>query len=134
MTAFTYTALRSLAPGHTLGVDYSIDFNARELSPKDDPKMTESVSISGRTQTTVEREEERFMLQSDQLLVGSIAYANLLEFLKSVNQGEPFTFDAYGSVLSPDNPQPAKLVKSFDRQRVGQSPEFIFSFQLRILP
>lgn len=134
MTAVTYTAVRNIATGHTLGVSYSLDLNAMVLQPVDQPVYEKEIAISGRTQVSAEREEELFDVELDQLLVGTQAYENVLEFLKSVNLGETFTFDPYGSVASPVSPQSAILNAPMSRPRIEKNPEFKFSFQVRLLP
>jgi hypothetical protein len=134
MTAVTYTASRSIATGHSLGVSYDLDLSPMVLQPVDKPIYHEEVSIAGNTQVAVEREDELFDVELLQLLVGTQEYENVLEFLKSVNLKETFIFDAYGSVASPDDPRTAILTGPFSRPRIGPNPEFKFSFQVRLLP
>lgn len=134
MSIAYYIARRAIAPTHNLGVSYSIEFFPRELSPKNNTIKNQSISLSGHTQTRVQRREQRWMIKTQVLTVGTDQYNHFLEFMESVDQFEPFAMDIEGSVSNPTTTSSVILTNNYQRQRYEQSNEYSFSFEIRILP
>lgn len=129
-----YTAKRAVTGAHTLGVEYSLEFFPRELSPSKKTDRSESVSLSGNTQNVVSRRDETWMLRTDQLLQGSTEYNLFYEFLESVDEFELFSMDIEGSVSAPIETKNVILTDNYRRTRIEQSNEFVFDFTVRVLP
>ena len=134
MPSVTYTALRNVQPGHTVGAQYSIDVRLMQLQPQNATMRDQSISISGVTQTTVHRRERHYDCMTLYLDEGTQEYLDIYEFLSSVDAFENFTFDEKGSVATPDSPSAVLLLDNFSQTRVGTSSEWQFSFSMRTLP
>ena len=106
MSAITYTAnarapLITDSPAHVAGTDYSIDVKLRNYNEKIEAPKSAHVSLGGNVETVLQRSSEAYAI----VLIWPHSLNNdIREFLYSVAAGETFSFDAYGTVASPDNP------------------------------
>lgn len=131
MSAITYTAKRNLIAGHSAGTSYSLETNARGLDPSDKIVGSEGVSLDGTTEGVLDRVEQLW-----QVTTGAITSADLAawrEFFASVGAKESFTFDAYGSIATPDNAQTVLLEGSPQYRRIKRLSAFTISFKVRVL-
>ncbi len=128
MATFTYTALRSVVAGRTVGASYSVTPRVRQQSPRNDTKKVTSIALSGATQTVVSR-RDKFISFSTVIYDGSTPeYLEVVEFLESVDESETFIVNAG------QGPQLALLTGNYTQKRNGQTNEWSFLFEIRILP
>lgn len=136
MTAFTYTAKREIASGHSASTTYTIDVKCIEIKPGRDIKKNESRAMDGITTETQLVYNLKTWKITTQALVGTpLDY--MREFLQSVIGGETLQFDEFGFAASPDNAISAILVGDYDEARAvrqgdgGAGDYFRFSFTIR---
>lgn len=138
MTAVTYTALRSIIGGHSINVSYSLDLSCTEITPSRRPSVTKNQSLSGRRESLRFFAEEIYSVELAPL--AGDALAAVREFLDSVEAGEPFTFDPYGTSNVPRDPQAAEidgdgyeLPRTGRRGQGGHNDKHTLSFKVRVL-
>ncbi|TQV76676.1 hypothetical protein FLL45_01570 [Aliikangiella marina] len=128
MSVFTYTAKRRIAPGHTAGVQYSIDMGIRSHNPTDIYEGNQAFSAS-QSSTSISKEMIYHKITTKRLNYQQMQ--EFREFLNSTNGSEPITFDLFGSVASPDNP--IQVEKLFDKKiepRYIENGAYRFTFTL----
>ena len=114
MSAFTYTARRELAPGTSDLELVNRDFRLLSKRLTRRTQVRQNTSLSGSVESILLRSEKHYSCQSEAIDPRSLDEARLLEFMASVENGEIFTFDRYGSIAVPDNPVSCLMVsKSF---------------------
>jgi len=132
MTAFSYTAQRSVISGHSVGTNYDIDQPMSVINgPGGVPRKRERVALDGTTQTVHHRLEKTWTFRTTDMEQADMEA--FLEFLDSVSFGELFTFDPYGTVASPSSPKTGILVsrdETPDRQYVES---WQIGFKVRVL-
>lgn len=131
MASVTYTALRSIIAGHSSGTDYTIDFNAQALDPSYKVVKNTSQSLGGQTEVMRVRKDAFWDITSDYLEQADLAQWK--EFLDSVDAGEAFTFDAYGTSASADNPISVERVDDDGAPKRIQAQLYTISFKVREL-
>jgi hypothetical protein len=141
MTTATYVAKRSIISGHLLGESYTIALKLLSTSPgfEREVNATENESLSGHVETL--RFHAAKTIQVDLApLKGGTELDAVLEFLDSVEGGESFTFDHYGSIAVPHDPVSARRQKgSYSLARHtpigagGATDYFSISFRVRVL-
>ena len=110
-------------------VEYSLEWGAPKLDQKEEEKVHDSVAEDGSYERSFIRMDSGWMV--DSAFIKPDAQAQYNEFRHSVNRGETFTFDAYGTVATPDNPQTVKLKKITGPRRVGSSRMVQYSLELK---
>lgn len=137
MTAVTYTARRSIIPGHSINSSYSLDLPCVAVDPKRDPRVETQETLSG----------ARESLRYHAVMTYAVTLAPLqgtelravLEFLDSVEAGEAFTFDPHGSANDPDAPVTAELesggypLNRRPQGKGGGSDPFSVQFTVRVV-
>lgn len=110
MSIFTYTARRELSPGTSDLESVTRDFRllSRRLTRR--VQVRQNTSLSGSVESILLRSEKHYSCQSQSIEPRSLDEARMLEFLASVENGELFTFDRYGSVAAPDSPVSCLMV------------------------
>ena len=132
MASVTYTALRSIIAGHTSGTAYTIDFNAQVLDRSKKAVSNKSQSLGGQTEILRVRKDVFWAVTSDYITEADRPQWE--EFLDSVDAGEAFTFDAYGTSASPDNAISVELDSAdYDVKRVDAIQYYTFTFKVREL-
>lgn len=137
MTAVTYTARRSLIPGHAANTSYSINLPVVGLPTSRQVMNERQESLDG-TRETIRLYSCEIWDVTLAVLYGTPA-AQVKEFLDSVEDGQSFTFDPYGTANTPNNPMSAEIEsKGYSRAREpkgqgGSNDGFRFSFQLRVM-
>lgn len=134
MAIIHYRAKFAIANGHSIGGDYTFDFLPSVLTPSQKTIESRSVSLSGVTQSVVDRREKIWAFESTYLIEGSPAYLNMYEFLESVDESEHFTVDVEGRPGQETFTQRAIKEGNYTRRRHEQSNDFTFTFRIRILP
>lgn len=132
MPVITYTAKRALATDHVIGVEYSIEFDAARIDRSASTERKEHRALGGVTEVLRYRHDTFWQLTASMVL-----HTNLIlwrEFYHSVDGGEPFTLDAYGSLAAPDNPISVMLDgNSYVEDRVNESMFYNITFRAREL-
>ena len=131
MAYVTYTAKRNLKSGHSASTSYSIEFSAEQLTPIFTPSANENRSLGGTTETTFNRLDESWAVSA--AFQAQSTYDDWREFFSSVAGGESFTFDAYGTVASPDNAQTVIMEGAPSMPRVGNLQGYKPSFNARVV-
>ena len=120
MSIFTYTARRELSPGTSSLQLVTRDFRLLSRRLKRRAEVRQNTSLSGSVESILLRSEKHYSCQSQSIDPRSLDEAKILEFLASVENGELFTFDRYGSVAVPDNPVSCLMVsKVFSETELG---------------
>lgn len=88
--------------GHTLDDDYSLELGLAAADRQRAGLVKEVVAIGGGRETLYQRDEVTWSVVT--VPIASSSLAAVREFLDSVEGGESFTFDAYGTIAVPDNP------------------------------
>ena len=101
MASVEYTAARNVSAGHSLGVVYDMDFTASRIQRRHQTVRRVARALDGSQETLRYRGDELFDVTVNEVLHADIPLWR--EFLESVDGGEQFTFDAYGTEVSPDN-------------------------------
>jgi hypothetical protein len=138
MTSVVYVARRSIIPGHSINTEYRIDLACLDVVPARTPNVTVNQAIGGR------RETLRFFADNFfDVSLAALSGTPLLqveEFLRSVEAGEVFTFDEYGSVNVPSNPVNAEIegggyskTRNTSKGQGGANDSFNISFKVRVL-
>lgn len=120
--------------GHLRGLDqqYSIDFTPRRLERRVNVKRKRNISIGGSVETILQRREVFWELNSGRLLEADLPQWR--EFLASVEVGESFTFDPYGTLAAPDAPFACLLEsENYAEDRIGVTRRYIVSLRFRRL-
>jgi hypothetical protein len=132
MAAVTYTAKRRLISGHTASTQYSLDIELAEIVASDNASAAAHVALSGNTETVFNRLDTVY--QCTTTAVDNDGRDELREFLGSAVDGHYITFDAYGTVASPDDAQTAVLTsKNHQPTRLGNVDLWTFNFSVRII-
>lgn len=137
MTAVTYTARRSLIPGHTATTSYSLDLNVVDMPIDREPSVTIQKSLDGHEEAIRFHAVEFYNVSLS--LHSAAQIAAIKEFLDSVEAKETFTFDAYGSASAPVSPLTATLESpgyQLQRQPRGQggaNDDYRTTFRVRVL-
>lgn len=137
MTAVTYTAKRSLIPGHSVNTIYSMNLPVVSMPTSRQVDNERQQSINGN------RETIRFyaceMWDVSLAVLYGTAASQVKEFLDSVEDGEPFTFDPYGTANTPHTPLSGEIEsKGYTRGREpkgqgGSTDGQRFAFQVRVM-
>jgi len=122
MSIFTYTALRELSPGTTLSQIVTRDIRLLTKRLQRKPKRKQNTGLSGSIESLLLRSEKHYSCQTGVIVPRSLDEARILEFLASVENGETFTFDRYGSTAQPDNPITCYMVSAaFNEDEVAKA-------------
>jgi hypothetical protein len=120
MTVVTYTSARSLLPGHTIDVVYQLPLRLISGDHTGSINKREQQALSGKREAIFWSKSKGMSVTIGSYEEISFEYNAVLEFLDSVEGGEPFTFDRWGSVGSPNNPQTAVMIGTYQTQRYAQ--------------
>ena len=118
MARVTYTALRSLKAGVNPGTVVTLDFNCEAIDRETTPKETTRIALGGDYETRRERTDVSYAITVSPVLEAS--FDDFRQFLDSVDGGESFTLDPYGTAGSPVLPVAVTLEKKgYKEQRVA---------------
>lgn len=99
MAVFTYIAKRSVIGGHTAGLEYSLEIGIQASPRTREIVKTEQRSRGGATEVLYHRADVTRQITLRPLRGSELAAVH--EFLDSVEGGESFEFDMYGTIASP---------------------------------
>ena len=140
MAFVAYVARRSLAPGHVVDSPYSLTLpNLVRCDIRRDRKTSRKVSLSGAAETLYYYSKRIYSVQTEPVPLDQSAL--IIEFLESVDDGQSFTFDPYGTSAfrSPasgvfiSDDQGYTLDRFVMRGQGGANDLFQFSFGVREL-
>jgi hypothetical protein len=131
MASVTYTALRRIISGHSASTSYSIDFEASRIDPALNFTRDFGISLDGTTEGILSRVEDTWAVTTS--FIDSTDLSQWKEFLASVAAAEGFTFDAYGTSGSPDNPETVILTGQPTIQRVTTTLIYQVTFNVRVI-
>lgn len=128
MATITFTASRSLIPGHTLGdqIAFEAPLRTADRSPR---RMTrEAQSLSGRRMTRLMHRENQQNFSTPPFKDDALK-AQMIEFLDSVAGGETWTLDVYGTEAIPDDPRAYIIQGDYNETRVDITGFWQYSWQ-----
>lgn len=127
---FRYYAVRNIAAGHTVGVQYTVTLSITGM--EHDPRTEEDVSVAmnGNTQAYVHRIEDVYNLTTNVYEEGTTAYGLAYEFLRSCMAREQFEVDLQDGAGF----QNCIMEGPYKPQRYSLAGEWQFNFSIRILP
>jgi hypothetical protein len=138
MAFVTYVARRGLAPLHSASTTYTMSLPALErFDPRRETRIEQQRSLSGAQESRYYHGKMLWSVQLEPLYAEDAAL--VLEFLKSTEDGQIFTFDPVGSPDSP-SPQSLSVVRSdqghteqrlIQRGRGGADDVFSYGFEIR---
>ena len=131
MATITYNAVDrgSLLSGHTEGTHYTIEFGAQSIERSIKRDNARSTALGGRVETLRNRKEIHWNIGTDH-----IEHADLpvwYEFMDSVDAGEAFKLDPYGTAATPDAPRDVILEGNPTESRVGAIKVYTIRFRVR---
>lgn len=115
---------------HAAGETYSLEFRLANLDAERRVRKYEQRADSGASETWYVSADDLHMIRTDWIMPGDQSLWE--EFLASVEGGEVFTFDPYGTIDNPVAPRQVVLVgDSFRPRRVGQTGRVYYDLTLR---
>ena len=132
MPYVTYTAVDrgTLLAAHTAGESYTIEFDAQVLQRSQKRQNHQRTAMGGRTETLRVRKEIYWDVPTDFILQADLP--EWYEFLDSVDAGETFTLDPYGTVASPDDPLTVELEGNPSEPREGSIKIYKIQFRAKV--
>jgi hypothetical protein len=139
MGTVTYTAKRSVIPGHTAGLSYTLEIDMASLPPFRARRASTHKALDGNTiETVLQNITKGWSVVTDQITLdpNEDLPAEWEEFIDSVSGGEQFELDVLGSIAIPRNVQDVKLREGAPGQfsRVGaRSDRMTLSFNVQVV-
>lgn len=116
---------------HGDGEVYSLEFKMRQYEEVPVAEKEVSQSLSRVRETQLFNEAQTFQISTNHIDEANKKYWR--EFFSSVRAGENFTFDAHGTIASPDVPQTAELIGIESWQRWNRALKHFASFTIEVL-
>lgn len=91
-----------------LNESYTLETAAHTVTPSDSPVISATPALDGTTETIYKRNDKQWRILTD--FISEADWPQWREFMQSVHGGEAFTFDAFGTIASPDDPVSVQLV------------------------
>lgn len=120
---------KAYAPFRLVGTQYSLDVVLADESQSTDMDVSVFKSLSGNQETI-----ERSRAITHAVTLGSILHTEkptLFNFLESVQAGETFSLDIYGSVASPDDPVNVIADAGYQFARINHSNLYNVAMNVR---
>lgn len=128
-----YNAERDLFKPYAIytrvGVAYDLAISLTAATLSESVQSFPAVSLSGRQETTFHRRDTYYQLNINRLSASTLP--PLRSFLHSVEKGETFTLDRYGSAAVPDDPVSVIAEPGFTEQRSGFDDYYTVSMKVR---
>lgn len=132
MASVTYLALRSRKAGVNENDSVDFDFDVSVVDRSTKPIKGSSISLNGYEETTRDRTDEFYKITTIPVLEAD--FDDFRQFLDSVDGGETFTFDPYGTNASPVQAMNCILSsKGYTEKRVSQRYLSV-TFTVRVHP
>ena len=133
MGTLTYEAVDrgNLVAGHSEGTEYTIELDFERFDDGSDRKINEIKSLSGKKTTRFHRKE--LFAAVGTIWVDDLAtQLQLIEFFDSLDAGEDFALDPYGTIASPVENITATLKGNPSKARYKKMERFKYSFNIEI--
>lgn len=132
MAAVSYIAKRSLKGGVSVDDPIDLDFSVSQIDRTTKPIVGSMTSLSGYTETQRDRTDVFFAVATLPVLEAN--FDDFRQFLDSVDGGEYFTFDPYGTIAVPVGAVNCVIAsKGYKEKRVSQRYLSV-SFKVRVHP
>lgn len=116
------------------GQSYSLEFKAEKVDRSEDVKRSMQQPIGGGAPEVLNYRSEVYVDVLTEILDEATQVPQVREFLASVQAGEVFIFDRYGTIAAPVDPRQAMLSsEKYAEQRVMTSLRQRIPFQVRLL-
>jgi|GEM_PF-1784715 hypothetical protein len=138
MATITYIAKRSLVAGHVAGQEYSLVVPIEDWTPRRERVTEEVTSLDGKQFQTFHRKDRLWSVGTVPLdAIGQVepADADLVEQLRewedSVQAGEVFQIDPFGTPETPGQPVSVTLKGDVTESLVNSVGYYRYSFNVR---
>jgi hypothetical protein len=118
--------------GHVRGLNqlYAIDIEFGKADRRADVRRRRNVAVGGAVETVLQRRDVLWSLTTD--FIAEAGLAQWREFLASVEGGESFVVDPYGTAAAPDTPLVVSLESdSYQENRVAPR-QYTIDFTVRV--
>jgi hypothetical protein len=135
MGVITYTAVDrgELVAGHSAATEYTIEIDFSIFKPNSKRNIDESVSLSGIRHTEFHHKES-MMTVSTKLIKDESTRDELAEFFSSIDAGETFTIDPFGSFAASSKLYTATLSGDTDHAPHEKTEQARYSFEFNYTP
>jgi len=116
---------------HGEGQPYNLETASHALNRSGVATKSQSVSLSGITETLLLRDIEYWDITTDHITQAELPYWD--EFIASVRADESFTLDLYGTIAVPDNTLNYILKDNPKTNRVGASKIYTLSMRVQVI-
>ena len=130
MPVFTYVAKRELITGHTVDTVYDLEYGLLVLDRSRDTKKSESIALDGSQETILHRQKTVFSVMTR---CDATTILQWREFIASIDGGEAFVFDEFGTIAVPDNGINCRLVGKTRERRIQKMNKYDCSWQFRVV-
>lgn len=108
---------------------YNLEFGVERADRAPETVRNRHVALGGARETILHRRDVFLDIRTG--VIEEVNIKQWREFMASVEGGELFTFDRYGTVASPVEPKTASMESdSYDEQRVGNLMAYNLNFRL----
>ncbi len=112
-----------------VGENYSLELSASAINQGDEITSNKIMSIAGNQETIFQRRDEIHDININQLSLSDLP--RIRSFMRSVEAGEVFTYDAYGSLSAPVNSINVVAEPGIKEQRQGTENNFVVPLKMR---
>ncbi len=112
-----------------VGLSYSIDLALNKVDRSSKSQVKTAISLGGNQETISHRQDIFFDINERNVLKSELP--KFRSFLDSVQAGEPFTFDPYGTIASPDYPITVIADPNYTEKRTDTLELFDISLKVR---
>jgi len=131
MARVSYVALRSLQGGVSVDDDIDFDFEVSKADRKTKSDRKDHIALSGEQASIKNRTDEQYAVATVPVLEAN--FPDFRQFLDSVDGGEQFTFDPYGTLAVPVLAMTCVMVsKGYKEKRVSER-YLSASFEVRVI-
>lgn len=116
---------------HGVGEEYELETVSHVMDRGLNTEKKQATSISGIKETIRYRKETFWDILTDFITEAEMVYWD--EFVASVDGGESFTLDVYGSIATPDNPVSVTMEGDPIVIRVGDAKLYQLSFKVKVI-
>lgn len=136
MGSLTYLAVDQgrMISGHSEGTEYSFDLNFRVFTPNTKRAAFESKPLSKKYKTTTFLGKEYLANVATVWIDSASVHAQMNEFLDSIDAGEEFILDPYGTALSPVEQYTCKIVGDPSQTRYRHMERWKYAFKISYSP
>lgn len=131
MARVSYVALRSLQGGVSVDDDIDFDFEVAKADRKTKTDRKDHIALGGAQASIKNRTDEQYMIGTIPVLEAD--FPDFRQFLDSVDAGEQFTLDPYGTLASPVLALNCVMVsKGYKEKRISER-WLSTSFEVRVV-